>query len=82
MHMSFIGAGIMGIVASTYAVLYGLFGGVGTLIGPVLGVFCRGIKFKLSDIDALKSYWPILLGIILLLVVVYKPSVIRFCNNW
>ena len=74
-HEGFIGPGNMGIVASTYAVLYGLFGGVGTLIGPVLGVFfIEGIKFKLSDIDALKSYWPILLGIILLLVVVYKPS--------
>ena len=74
-HEGFIGPGNMGIVSSTYAVLYGLLGGVGTLIGPVIGVFfIESIKFTLSDIDALKSYWPILLGFILLLVVVYKPS--------
>jgi len=74
-HEGFIGPGSMGIVLSTYVVLYGLFGGAGTLIGPIIGVIAiESIKFNLSDIDALKSYWPILLGIILLVVVVYKPT--------
>jgi hypothetical protein len=36
-HEGFVGPASMGIALSTNAVLYGLFGGVGTLIGPVLG---------------------------------------------
>ena len=74
-HEGFIGPGSMGIVLSTYVVLYGLFGGAGTLLGPIIGVIAiESIKFTLSDIDAFKSYWPVLLGIILLVVVVYKPT--------
>lgn len=74
-HEGFIGPGSMGIVLSTYAVLYGLFGGVGTLLGPVIGVIAiESISFTLSDIEAVKSYWPVVLGVILLVVVAYKPT--------
>jgi branched-chain amino acid transport system permease protein len=74
-HEGFVGPGSMGMVLSTYAVLYGLFGGVGTLLGPVIGVIAiESISFVLSDQDAVKSYWPIILGVILLIVVVYKPT--------
>lgn len=74
-HEGFIGPTSMGIALSTLVVLYGLFGGTGTLLGPVIGVFAiEGISFVLSDQDAVKGYWPIILGIILLIVVVYKPS--------
>jgi len=74
-HEGFIGPGNMGIVLSTYAVLYGLFGGAGTLIGPILGVIAiETIAFTLSDQEAVKSYWPVILGVILLVVVAYKPT--------
>ncbi len=74
-HEGFIGPGSMGIALSTFIVLYGLFGGVGTLLGPIIGVIAiEGISFILSDQDALKSIWPIILGVILLVVVVYKPT--------
>ena len=74
-HEGFIGPGSMGITLSTYAVLYGLFGGAGTLLGPVIGVAAiESISFTLSDLDAVKSYWPVVLGIILLIVVAYKPT--------
>ena len=74
-HEGFIGPGSMGIGLSTYAVLYGLFGGVGTLLGPVLGVAAiETIAFTLSDIDELKPYWPVILGIIMLGVVAYRPT--------
>ncbi len=74
-HEGFVGPGSMGIALSTSAVLYGLFGGVGTLLGPVIGVvMIEGISFVLSDLDAVKSFWPIILGVILLIVVVYKPT--------
>jgi branched-chain amino acid transport system permease protein len=32
------------------------------------------IAFILSDIDALKPYWPVILGVIMLVVVVYRPT--------
>ncbi len=74
-HEGFIGPGSMGIGLSTYAVLYGLFGGVGSLLGAVLGVgVIESIAFVLSDIDALKPYWPVILGIIMLVVVAYRPT--------
>lgn len=74
-HEGFIGPASMGIGLSTYAVLYGLFGGVGTLIGAVLGVAAiETIAFVLSDIDAFKAYWPVILGVIMLVVVAYRPT--------
>ncbi len=74
-HEGFIGPASMGIALSTFAVLYALFGGVGTLIGPLLGVGAiETIVFVLSDQDEFKSYWPVVLGVIMLVVVAYKPA--------
>lgn len=74
-HEGFVGPGSMGIALSTTAVLYGLFGGVGSLIGPIIGAFAiETISFFLSDQDAVKGFWPIILGVIMLIVVVYKPT--------
>ncbi len=74
-HEGFIGPASMGIGLSTFAVLYALFGGVGTLIGPLLGVAAiETIAFVLSDQDEIKNYWPVILGVIMLVVVAYKPA--------
>ena len=74
-HEGFVGPGSMGIALSTTAVLYGLFGGVGTLLGPVIGaVMIETISFFLSDQDAVKGFWPVILGAIMLVVVVFKPT--------
>ena len=74
-HEGYVGPGNMGIALSTYAVLYGLFGGAGTLIGPVIGVGAiEAISFFLSDREEVKGFWPVILGAILLVVVVYKPT--------
>lgn len=74
-HQGFIGPGSMGPGLSTTAVLYALFGGVGTLIGPVIGtLMIETISYVLADQDAIKQYWPVILGIVLLLVVVFKPT--------
>ena len=74
-HEGFIGPNNMGIGISTMAVLYALFGGAGTLVGPIIGVLAiESISFTLSGMDTFKSYWPVILGIILLVVVTFKPD--------
>ncbi len=74
-HEGFIGPNNMGIGISTMAVLYTLFGGAGSLIGPIIGVLAiETISFNLSDIDAFKSFWPVILGVILLVIVTFKPD--------
>lgn len=74
-HEGFIGPGSMGIALATFVVLYGMFGGTGTLLGSIIGVVAiEGVSFVLSYQDAIKSYWPIILGFIMLIVVVYKPT--------
>jgi branched-chain amino acid transport system permease protein len=74
-HQGFIGPGNMGPGLSTSAVLYCLFGGTGTLIGPVLGTAAIEIlSYELADVGALKQFWPVILGLVLLVVVVFRPT--------
>lgn len=74
-HEGFVGPSTVGVTTSTYAVLYGLFGGVGTLIGPVIGAgVIEGLTVILSDNETLKAYWPIALGAVMLVVVAYQPT--------
>ena len=74
-HQGFIGPGNMGPALSTMAVIYTLLGGAGTLVGPVLGTaFIEVLSYWLADIDAVRSIWPIILGLVLLGVVLFQPS--------
>jgi urea transport system permease protein len=74
-HQGFIGPGNMGPGLSTTAVLYALLGGAGTLVGPILGTaFIEILTYSLNDIEALKPFWPIVLGLVLLLVVMFQPT--------
>jgi branched-chain amino acid transport system permease protein len=74
-HQGFIGPASMGPGLSTTAVLYALFGGTGTLIGPVIGTFLiETISYFLADQAQIKAYWPVFLGVILVLVVAFKPT--------
>jgi branched-chain amino acid transport system permease protein len=74
-HQGFIGPGNMGPGLSTTAVLYCLFGGSGTLIGPVLGTATvEVLSYVLADVDAIKRVWPVILGLVLLGVVLFQPK--------
>ena len=74
-HEGYVGPASMGINLSTFAVLYGLFGGVGTLVGPIIGAaVIETLSFVLSGQDAVRSYWPVILGVIMLVVVVWRPT--------
>ena len=54
--------------------LYCLFGGAGPLIGPILGAaVIEPIRYFLSGSQTVKHYWPVLLGV-LLLVAAFSPT--------
>ena len=74
-HQGFIGPGNMGPGLSTTAVLYCLFGGSGTLIGAIVGTAAiEVISYMLEGVQQIKQFWPIILGLVLLVVVVFKPT--------
>jgi branched-chain amino acid transport system permease protein len=73
-HQGFIGPGNMGPGLSTAAVIYCLFGGSGTIIGPILGTaVVEVLSYVLADIDAIKRIWPVILGAVMLIVVMFQP---------
>jgi branched-chain amino acid transport system permease protein len=72
-HDGFVWPNLLGVLLSTQIVLYVLFGGVGTLIGAVVGVASIDyVSFVLAD--RFPAFWPILLGLLLLAVVLVRPT--------
>src|SRR6267154_3841445 len=72
-HEGFVWPNMLGVVLSTQIVLYALFGGVGTLIGAVIGVIAIEIVgFWLAD--NYHQVWPIILGLLLLMVILFRPA--------
>jgi branched-chain amino acid transport system permease protein len=72
-HESFVWPSLLGVVVSTQVVLYVLFGGAGTLIGAVIGaIVIEAVSFWLSN--TYKDIWPIILGVLLLLVILFRPA--------
>lgn len=72
-HEGYAGPVSLGIQLSTMAVLYVLFGGAGTLAGAVLGAFAiETLSFFLAD--NYEAFWPVILGVLLLLVIMFKPT--------
>ena len=72
-HDGFVWPNLLGVLLSTQIVLYVLFGGLGTLIGAVIGVASiEYVSFLLAD--RYQGFWPILLGVLLLVVVLFRPS--------
>jgi branched-chain amino acid transport system permease protein len=72
-HEGFVWPNMLGVVLSTQIVLYALFGGVGTLIGAVFGVVAiEVVSFWLAD--NYQEIWPVILGVLLLLVILFRPT--------
>lgn len=72
-HEGFVWPNLLGVVISTQVVLYVLFGGSGTLIGAIIGtIVIEAVSFWLSD--NYREIWPIILGVLLLLVILFRPS--------
>jgi branched-chain amino acid transport system permease protein len=74
-HQGFIGPGNMGPGLSTQAVIYCLLGGSGTLIGPVIGTaVIEVLTYELADIETIRQFWPVFLGLVLLGIILFQPS--------
>jgi branched-chain amino acid transport system permease protein len=72
-HEGFVWPNMLGVALSTQIVVYALFGGVGTLIGAVIGVIAiETAGFWLAD--NFPDIWPITLGLLLLLVILFWPT--------
>src|SRR6516225_2035304 len=72
-HEGFVWPDMLGVVLSTKTVLCALLGGVGTLIGPVVGVIAIEIAgFWLAD--SFPTMWPVMLGLLMLLTVLFSPT--------
>jgi branched-chain amino acid transport system permease protein len=72
-HEGFVWPDMLGVVLSTQMVLYVLFGGAGTLIGAVIGVIAiETVSFWLAD--NYQQVWPIILGLLLLLIILFRPT--------
>lgn len=72
-HEGFVSPSLLGVGLSTMAVLYVLFGGVGTLIGAVVGTIAiEGAGLELAE--RFPDYWPIALGFILLAGIMFLPN--------
>jgi branched-chain amino acid transport system permease protein len=72
-HEGFVWPDMLGVILSTQIVLYAFFGGVGTLIGAVIGVIAiETVSFWLAD--NYQQIWPIILGLLLLLLILFRPT--------
>ncbi len=72
-HEGFVWPNMLGVILSTQVVLYTLFGGVGTLIGAVIGVIgIEVLSYVLAD--NYQQIWPIILGLLLLVVILLRPT--------
>ncbi len=72
-HEGFVWPSLMGPTYSTQAVLYVLFGGVGSLVGAIVGV--AAIEYATIFLaDYFQKIWPIILGALLLVVVMFRPT--------
>jgi len=72
-HEGYVGPGQLGPVLSTQVVLYALFGGAGTLVGPIVGTGLVDLfSYYLSQMW--QTGWPIVLGLLLLIIVMFRPT--------
>jgi branched-chain amino acid transport system permease protein len=69
----FVSTTFLGVALSTQVLVYILLGGRGTLIGPLLGVFVLELGGQRVQ-EALPRGWPIIVGAVLLLVILFLPQ--------
>jgi ABC-type branched-subunit amino acid transport system permease subunit len=73
LHEGFTSTTFLGVALSTQVLIYILLGGRGTLVGPVLGVLLLEVGGQRVQ-ESLPSTWPIVIGSVLLLVILFLPG--------
>ena len=69
----FVSPSLLGFEPSFDAVVWMMFGGIGTLWGPILGVLALNfVKLYVSGV--LLDYWPIAIGLLFIVVVLFLPG--------
>lgn len=75
LHEAFVGPASIGWIFSTFAALYCIFGGSGTLIGPIIGTLAIELaRLYLTDIEEMRAYWQIVLGLLMIGVILFRPT--------
>ncbi|HEU4976989.1 MAG TPA: branched-chain amino acid ABC transporter permease [Baekduia sp.] len=69
----FVSPSFLGVALSTQVLVYILLGGRGTLVGPALGVLLLEVGGQRIQ-ESLPSEWPIIVGAMLLLVIMFLPG--------
>ena len=68
----FVSSGLVGLSLSTSVVLWVVLGGRGTFFGPLIAL--AGLQFVDRQMqDALPEAWPVIVGVILLVTIVFLP---------
>lgn len=71
----YIGPASAGVTFSTQALIWAAVGGVGTLLGPLVGVmFIKWGEYLLSSVLGFAESWQLFLGIVLMVVVIVAPQ--------
>jgi branched-chain amino acid transport system permease protein len=68
----FVSTSFLGVALSTQVLVYILLGGRGTLIGPLIGVLVLEVGGQRVQ-ESLPTEWPIVVGAVLLLVILFLP---------
>ncbi|GDX15704.1 branched-chain amino acid ABC transporter permease [Actinomycetes bacterium] len=69
----FVSPSMSGLALSTTTVLWVVLGGRGTLFGPLIALtFLEAVNIKMQE--ALPSLWPILVGLLLLITMIFLPK--------
>ena len=73
LNEGFVSPTFLGVALSTQAIVYVILGGRGTLYGPLLGVLLLEVGGQRVQ-ESLQTEWPIVIGSVLLLVIVFLPG--------
>ena len=73
LNEGFVSPTFLGVALSTQAIVYVILGGRGTLFGPLLGVLLLEVGGQRVQ-QSLQTEWPIVIGSVLLLVIVFLPG--------
>jgi len=77
-HMRFVSTSVLGALKTIDALMATIIGGVGTLYGGVIGMGVINLLgdylAKLAKVSPLLERWPIIFGILYILIVIYAPA--------